>query len=145
MELNMFLNSLNISGSGMTAQRLRMDIISQNISNQDTTRGVSGQPYRRKVVVLQEKAQNSFTDLVNAQKSAGGVEVSSIKEDPSDFKLSYDPSSPDAGADGYVKLPNVDTTTEMVDLMAASRSYESNVTAFNALKGMALSALEIGK
>jgi flagellar basal-body rod protein FlgC len=141
----MFLNSLNISGSGMTAQRLRMDVISQNLANQDTTRGVSGQPYRRMVVELQEITQNNFSDLVNAQKGVGGVEVSSVKGDPSDFKLSYDPSNPDAGADGYVKLPNVDTTTEMVDLMSASRSYESDVTAFNALKGMALSALEIGR
>lgn len=141
----MFLNSLDISGSGMTAQRLKMDIISQNISNQDTTRGANGLPYRRKVVELQEIKQTNFSDLVNAQKSIGGVEITSIKEDPSDFKLSYDPSNPDAGPDGYVKLPNVDTTTEMVDLMASSRSYESNVTAFNALKGMALSALEIGK
>jgi flagellar basal-body rod protein FlgC len=141
----MFLDSLNISGSGMTAQRLRMDIISQNLANQDTTRGANGLPYQRKVVEMQEIKQTNFSDLVNAQKGIGGVEITSVKADPSDFKLSYDPTSADAGADGYVKLPNVDTTTEMVDLMAASRSYGSDVTAFNALKGMALTALEIGK
>lgn len=141
----MFLNSLDISGSGMTAQRLRMDVISQNLANQDTTRGTNGQPYRRQVVELQEITQSNFSNLVNAQKGIGGVEVSSIQDDPSDFKLTYDPTNPDAGANGYVQLPNVDTTTEMVDLMGASRSYESDVTAFNALKGMALNALEIGK
>jgi flagellar basal-body rod protein FlgC len=141
----MFLSSLDIPGSGMTAQRLRMDVISQNLANQDTTEGANGEPYQRKVVVLQEIAQNNFSSLVNAQNGIGGVEVSSIQNDPSAFKLSYDPSNPDAGPDGYVKLPNVDTTTEMVDLMSASRSYESDVTAFNALKGMALNALEIGK
>ena len=129
----------------MTAQRLRMDIISQNLANEDTTKAANGQPYRRKITVLQEKSQTEFDQALGNVQAPGGVEVSQVLEDTADFKLKYDPSSPDAGTDGYVRLPNVDTTTEMVDLMSASRSYQSDVTAFNALKGMALSALDIGK
>lgn len=142
----MYLDSLNIAGSGMSAQRLRMDIVSQNLANQDTTQSVNGQPYRRKVVVLKEAEQTTFGGFLGAvETSPGGVEVSSIGEDPSDYKLTYDPSSPVAGQDGYVRKPNVDTTTEMVDLMESSRSYEADVTAFNAMKGMAETALGIGK
>ena len=107
----MFLNSLNISGSGLTAQRLRMDIISQNLANVDTTRSTNGGPYRRKTVTLQERTQPVFEDYLGQAEGAGGVEVSKIGEDPTEFKLSYDPTNPDAGADGYVRLPNVDTVT----------------------------------
>ncbi|MDR3645594.1 MAG: flagellar basal body rod protein FlgC [Clostridia bacterium] len=140
----MFLNSLNISGSGMTAQRLRMDIISQNLANEDTTNAANGQPYRRKEAVLQETTQTMYPGTGSTQ-GPGGVEVAAIKEDASPFKLEYDPSSANANASGYVELPNVDTTTEMVDLMSSSRSYEADVTAFNAMKGMATTALDIGK
>lgn len=141
----MFLNSLNIPGSGMTAQRLRMDVISQNLANQDTTVGAGGEPYRRKTVTFQEISQPTFAGYLGESEGPGGVQVSSINEDPSDFRLEYDPSNPAAGADGYVRLPNVDAVTEMTDLMEASRSYETDVTAFNALKGMAVTALDIGK
>lgn len=141
----MFLNSLNIPGSGMTAQRLRMDIITQNIANSETTKGADGQPYKRKTVTFEEKLQNEYTGLTDEKTSVGGVQVSAINEDNSDFKLVYDPSNPDAGTDGYVRMPNVNIVTEMTDLMETSRSYESNVTAFNALKGMAVTALEIGR
>lgn len=140
----MFLNSLNISGSGMTAERLRMDVISQNLSNADTTRTSTGEAYRRKVVELTEIPQQQSADG-STLTSAGGVEVSAVKNDPSDFKLVYDPGSSDANAQGYVEEPNVSTVTEMTDLMSASRSYQADVTAFNALKGMAVSALDIGK
>lgn len=140
----MFLNSLNISGSGMTAQRLRMDIISQNLANSDTTKTSSGTAYRRRVAELTEIPQEVGADG-STLSSAGGVEVSSIKEDQSDFKLVYDPSNADANAQGYVEEPNVSTVTEMTDLMSASRSYQADVTAFNALKGMAVTALDIGK
>jgi flagellar basal-body rod protein FlgC len=142
----MFLNSLDIAGSGLTAQRLRMDIISQNLSNVDTTRDANGQTYRRKTVTLSERTQSTFSgylDKVDGQP--GGVEVSAIGEDPTDFKLKYDPSSPDANAQGYVQLPNVDTVTEMTDLMESSKAYSANVTSFNALKNIAVTALEIGK
>jgi flagellar basal-body rod protein FlgC len=141
----MFLNSLNIPGSGMTAQRLRMDIISQNLANQDTTAGANGKPYIRKSVTLQERTQQTFEDYLGSAESSGGVQVASINEDTSDIKLEYDPNNANANAQGYVELPNVDTISEMTDLMEASRSYQSNVTAFNALKGIALTALQIGK
>ena len=141
----MFLNSLNISGSGMTAQRLRMDVISQNLANQDTTVGAGGGPYRRKTVTFQEISQPTFAGYLGEGEGPGGVQVSAINEDASDFRLEYDPSDPAADAAGYVRLPNVDAVTEMTDLMEASRSYETDVTAFNALKGMAVTALEIGK
>jgi flagellar basal-body rod protein FlgC len=142
----MFLNSLNIAGSGMTAQRLRMDVISQNLANQDTTVGADGQPYRRKTVTLQESTQTTFQNYLGAtENSPGGVQVASVNEDMSDFKLEYDPSSASANAQGYVELPNVDSVTEMTDMMETSKSYNADIQAFNALKGMAVTALEIGK
>lgn len=142
----MFLNSLNISGSALTAQRLRMDVISQNLSNVDTTNVGNGQPYRRKTVELTERTQTTFSGYLDAEtNSPGGVEASAINEDQTDFKLQYDPSNPDANAQGYVRMPNVDTVTEMTDLMEASKSYSANVTSFNAMKAMISKALEIGK
>lgn len=143
----MFLNALNIPGSGLTAQRLRMDVISQNLANQDTTETADGGPYRRKTVSFSERAQPTFDGYLAGAtgEGPGGVQVDAIEDDSSDFKLSYDPSNPNAGADGYVRLPNVDTVTEMTDLMESSRSYSADVTAFNALKGMAITSLDIGK
>ncbi|MFT9055182.1 MAG: flagellar basal body rod protein FlgC [Ethanoligenens sp.] len=143
----MFLNALNIAGSGLTAQRLRMDVISQNLANQDTTAAAGGTPYQRKTVVFSERTQQTFDNyLAGASgQGPGGVQVDAIQSDTSDFKLSYDPTNPNAGADGYVRLPNVDTVTEMTDLMESSRSYSADVTAFNALKGMTTTSLDIGK
>lgn len=141
----MFLNGLNIAGSGLTAQRLRMDVISQNLSNVDTTKTANGGAYRRKTVTLQERTQTTFQGYLDEQESPGGVQVSEIGEDPTDFKLKYDPTNADANAQGYVQLPNVDTVTEMTDLMESSKSYSADVTAFNAMKGMATTALQIGK
>jgi flagellar basal-body rod protein FlgC len=141
-----FLDSLTISGSALTAQKLRMDVISQNIANAETTRTAQGGPYRRKLVVFSEE-QGSFESTLSqatANKPAG-VSVSAIVEDQSDLKPVYDPDSPDADENGYVMMPNVDTTTEMIDMISATRSYEANVTAFNALKSMASKALEIGR
>lgn len=142
-----FLDGMDISASGLTAQRLRMDVISENIANIDTTRTQDGAAYKRKYVVLQERP-NRFSDLmggVNQSKTAGGVAVSEIGEDISQGELVYDPSHPDAGPDGYVEMPNVDLTQEMVDMISAYRSYEANVTSFNAYKEMAVKTLEIGK
>lgn len=145
--------SLNISGSALTAQRVRMDIVSSNLANMDTTRAkqVNGEwvPYRRKLVSLQSGGE-SFSSLLNSKMngigSAGnGVKVSAVTEDPSAFNLVYDPENPDANKDGYVQKPNVDPLKEMVDLVSSTRSYEANVTALNASKGMLLKALEIGK
>ena len=142
-----FLNSLNISGSGMTAQRLRLDVASENIANIETTRTESGDPYRRKVVVFEEK--ESFDRILKRQLSGvgslDGVVVSEIAEDPSELQLIYEPDHPDADENGYVSKPNVDLVKETTDAMAATRSYEANITAFNAVKDMAMKALELGK
>lgn len=146
---------LSISASALTAQRLRMDIIAANIANATTTRGrfVDGQwePYQRKMAVVEPRGQNAFDRfLANAmgnegQSPAQGVRVAAIVEDQSPFRLVYDPSHPDANEEGYVRLPNVDLTKEMVDLLSATRAYEANVTAFNAGKNMDMKALEIGR
>jgi flagellar basal-body rod protein FlgC len=142
----MFLDSLNIAGSGLSAERLRMDVISQNLANVDTTKGADGLPYIRKTVTFQERTQNTFDSYLNdAQQGPGGVEVSAIGEDPSALKLEYDPSDPNANAQGYVQLPNIDTVTEMSDLMEASKSYSADITAFNAVKDITSAALQIGK
>lgn len=146
-----FLNSMEISASGLTAQRLRMDVISQNIANIDTTRTETGEPYRRRYVVLQEAGENgSFSYQMDqagaASQSAGaGVRVAEIGEDQSAFTMKYDPSDPDADASGYVRMPNVDLAQEMVDMVSAYRSYEASVTAFNSTKDMAVKTLEIGR
>lgn len=141
-------SSMDISASGMTAQRTRLDVISQNIANVNSTRDADGNVYRRKSVIFQEKNYPSFSEvLVNATGSVGkGVKISQIFEDTEEpLKMVYDPSNPDADEDGYVYYPNVNTVTEMTDMIDASRSYEANVTAFNASKNMALKALDVGK
>ena len=145
-----FFNSLDIGASGLTAQRLRMDTISQNIANVNTTRTENGTPYRRREVVFEERTgSDSFASkLSNATDklhSGKGVRVTKIAEDSSEFKKVYDPGHPDADAEGYVSMPNVDIVTEMVNMISATRSYEANVTSINATKSMALKALEIGK
>ncbi|MDW5300481.1 MAG: flagellar basal body rod protein FlgC [Sedimentibacter sp.] len=144
-----FLQSLNISGSGLTAQRLRMDVISENIANIDTTRTENGEPYRRKMVVLSSIDSNSFKDMMvknlNDYEITRGVEVSDILEDQSEFKLVYNPEHPDADENGYVSMPNVDSLKETVDMMEAYRAYQANVTALNTTKQMAVKALEIGR
>ncbi|WP_054028991.1 flagellar basal body rod protein FlgC [Bacillus sp. FJAT-28004] len=142
----------DISASALSAQRLRMDVISSNIANAETTRGsfVNGQfqPYKRKMVVI-EPLQQSFSNVLSQQMNDNpavqGVKVTKIKEDHSPNKLIYNPTHPDADANGYVNMPNVDVTKEMVDMIAATRSYEANVTALNATKSMFVKALEIGK
>lgn len=118
-----------ISGSGMTAERLRMDVIASNLANADSTQGADGQPYRRRMVVLQAGSP-SFDQVLS------GVKVAGIVEDQSPLRRVYDPSHPDADAQGYVTLPNVNPVTEMVDLITSSRGYEANVTAMNAAKQM---------
>ncbi|UPK46217.1 MULTISPECIES: flagellar basal body rod protein FlgC [Paenibacillus] len=145
-------NSFSISASALTAQRLRMDVISSNIANAETTRAsvTNGEavPYKRKMVVL-EPNKTSFNSLLqNQMKRSGsgeGVRVSEIREDQSPLKPVYDPTHPDANAEGYVYMPNVDIAKEMVDMISASRSYEANVTALNSTKAMISKALEIGR
>lgn len=143
-------NSFDISASGMTAQRFRTDIISQNVANVDTTRTEDGEVYRRKAVTFTEKTTTPFDHvLARAQGkhiTGTGVKVSSVYEDKeTDLKLVYDPSHPDADENGYVSYPNVNIVTEMTNLIDASRSYEANVTAFNTSKTIAVKGLEIGK
>ncbi len=142
-----FLQSIDISASGLTAQRLRMDIISENIANANTTRTADGGPYRRKVVTLAEAGSRSFAAQLGQAAStavAGGVVAGAIRTDPAPFIYEYDPGHPDTDEAGYVRYPNVDEAREMIDMMAVTRSYEANVTALNATKSMAIKALEIG-
>jgi len=141
-------SGMNVSASGMTAQRLRLDIISQNIANVNTTRDENGNPYRRKTVVFAEKDMTPFGDILlrTAGKVGNGVKVTKIVEDThTELRKVYDPSHPDADEEGYVSYPNVNIVQEMTDMIDASRAYEANVTAFNATKNMAMKGLEIGK
>lgn len=145
-----YFSALNTSASALTAQRLRMDVISQNIANVNTTRTENGQPYRRKLVVFEEMNPDvPFSQYLNAaskDKITGtGVRVAHITEDSSEFKKIYDPGHPDADKDGYVSMPNVDVVTEMVNMISASRAYEANVTSLNTTKSMAVKALDIGR
>ncbi|WP_430785941.1 flagellar basal body rod protein FlgC [Virgibacillus flavescens] len=146
--------ALNSSASALTAQRLRMDVVSSNIANAQTTRASVNEngevePYRRKMVVFEPKEGSFQSFLQKASNTSSsvssGVEATKIIKDDEPFKVVYNPNHPDANAEGYVQMPNVDPLKEMVDLMSATRSYEANVTALNATKNMLLKALEIGK
>lgn len=141
--------SFNINASGMTAQRFRMDVISENVANVNTTRADDGEPYRRKVVSFAEKQVTPFSKVLSNTREAylgNGVKVFSLKEDTeSDFIMKYDPAHPDADENGYVSYPNVNIVTEMTNMIDASRSYEANATAFESTKAMAMKGLEIGK
>lgn len=150
-------DAIDVSGSGLSAERLRMDVTSENLANAQTTKGADGQPYRRKVVVLQEAGEigptrPSFGTVLNtamgraagnASGPARGVQVSAIEQDSSPLKRIYDPGHPDADRNGYVTLPNVNTVTEMTDLISASRAYEANVTAMQTAKQMFAKTLDI--
>ena len=142
-----FLSSMNISASALTATRLRMEVIAENIAGSNTTRTENGEPYRRKYVVYQEKTNDkAFASFFNrAQTAAGGVRVLQIGIDESEFKYDYNPTHPDADENGYVRYPNVEVVQEMTDMMSAYRAYEANITALNTFKDMALKTLEIGK
>lgn len=152
-----FLSSIDIVGSGITAQHLRLDVISENITNMNTTRTEAGGAYRRKVTVFQaESGKDSFRDKLAAAQGrklvsndgfarTAGVRVAGILEDQSDFKLKFDPTDPDANEDGYVELPNVDLVKEITDGMAASQAFSANITAFNLLKSVISKGMEIGK
>ncbi len=147
-----FISSMEIAASGLSAQRTRLNIISQNLANAFTTRTEEGGPYRRKVTVFSaqpfvshlDKAMDSPPYPPNADPRRG-VLVDEIKNDPSPFKRVYDPNHPDADQEGYVNLPNVDIQVEMVNMINASRSYEANVTAATTSKNMAMKALDIAR
>ena len=144
-----FFNSINVSASGLTAERLRMDLISENIANANTTRTASGTPYRRKIAVFREQQPDAFAVALgkanNAIQTGNGVEIAGIAEDQSPFKKEYNPNHPDADADGFVSLPNVEIVNEMINMISASRAYEANITSIGNTRNMAMKALEIGK
>lgn len=147
--MSMF-TAFDINASGLTAQQYRMDVISENVANANTTRTVDGTPYRRKVVTFAEKeSQTPFSRVLNSATdnySGKGVKVDSVIEDKtSEFKKAYDPAHPDADDDGYVTMPNINIITEMTNLIDASRAFEANSTAFSATKSMALKGLEMGQ
>ena len=141
--------SFDISARGMTAERVRIDTIAATIANVNTTRTENGEPYRRKIVTFAEKDLTPFSKYYQSSRAravGNGVEVTSVKEDTeTDFTMEYDPSHPDADENGYVRYPNVNTVTEMTNLIDASRAYEANTTAFNASKSMIQAALKIGQ
>ena len=147
-----FMDTLAISASGMTAERFRMDVVANNLANANTTRTPGGGPFRRQQVTF-APAGTSFAETLaglSGQEDgegtvSGGVQVSGIVPDMRPFKRVYQPGHPDADAQGYVNLPNIDTVTEMVDMMSATRAYEANVAAVGAVKSMAMKALEIGR
>lgn len=141
-------NSINISATALTAEKTRIDIIAKNMANVNTTRSTGGLPYRRQMAVFQENKRTPFSEYLSKFSNGDnekGVKISKIVEDNSPFKLVYEPGHPDADENGYVKMPNVDTVKEMVDLISAQRSYDANITAMNASKSMLIKALEIGR
>lgn len=151
--MSMF-GGIDAAASGLTAERLRMDVISNNIANVNSTRTVDGGPFKRKYVVFQprEAESNTFASMLDGAMNKGGknragdgVRAVGIGTDDTQGKLVFDPGHPDANADGYVELPNVDIVNEMVDMITASRAYEANVTTINAAKSMAQQALNISK
>lgn len=175
MKLGGIFSGFNISALGLSAQRKRMNAIASNMANAETTRTEEGGPYRRKIVLLKASSQQIFSKVLRSaglpaggrvglqltttqegHLSGGGFELNVTesaasgvttveKEDNSPFKMVHDPSHPDADAEGYVRMPNVNIVTEMVDMISASRAYEANVTAINAAKNIVRDSLEISQ
>jgi len=139
-----FLKSFDISFSGLSAQRQRLDIISNNLANIETTRTEEGGPYRRKMVVMRP-GDNTMDFSSTLDNALGGVEIDEIVEDTSPFEQQYAPAHPDANEDGYVLKPNVDLFVENANMLMAKRSFEANVAAVKAVREMTLKALEIGR
>ncbi|HUU49597.1 MAG TPA: flagellar basal body rod protein FlgC [Nitrospinota bacterium] len=143
-----FFSALKISSSGLSAQRLRMNVISSNLANANTTRTSEGVPYRRKDIVFSATPLNRpFQNILDAElnNNIRAVNIVNIIEDQRPFRLVYNPQHPDANEEGFVAMPNIRIMEEMVNLLSATRSYEANVTAINSIKNMALKALTIGR
>ena len=143
-----FLTALKISSSALDAQRIRMDVISSNLANINTTRTPEGGPYRRRdVVFASQPVADNFGEVLNSEleKKLQRVEIVDITVDPGPPKVVYDPRHPDANALGYVGMPDINVMEEMVNILSATRSYEANVAAVNAVKSMVNKALEIGR
>lgn len=141
-------SAINASATGLSAERLRMDVISNNIANVNTTRTENGGPFRRQMVIFQSREGdriNPFRNVEDAQTVGRGVRVKSIMDDMSPFKLEYDPNHPDADPDGYVRRPNITVVHEMVDMITCTRAYEANVQCISSAKDMISSALGIGR
>lgn len=138
-------SAMSISATGMTAQRVRMDVISQNLANVNTTRADDGSTYRRQTVVMEAQTSREFASALNQALglTGTGVKVTHIVEDMSDLTMVYEPTHSDADENGYVHYPNVNSVTEMTNLIDASRAYEANASAFNAAKTMAMKGLEL--
>ncbi|MEF3254043.1 MAG: flagellar basal body rod protein FlgC [Deferribacterales bacterium] len=131
-----FFNILNVAATGLSAQRIRINVISSNLANVNTTKTETGEPYKRKDLIFREVLDGEFK---------GGVKVENIVEDKKPFVLKYEPGHPDANEEGYVQYPNVNPIEEMVNMIEATRSYEANVTVLNTAKQLAMRALEIGR
>jgi flagellar basal-body rod protein FlgC len=148
-------DAIGIAGSGLSAERVRMDVTSENLANAQTTKAANGQPYQRQEVILQQAGSGNFGSQLagamgpagagSSQPPAGGVQVAGIVADRTPDRLVYNPGSPEADAKGYVKLPNVNTVTEMVDLISESRAYQSDVTAMQTAKSMFTATLGLLK
>jgi flagellar basal-body rod protein FlgC len=136
--------ALSASASALGVERTRIEVAVSNIANAESTRGTDGQPYRRRDVVLSEDSVESF-DRVLGQASATGVKVAGIVQDTAPFRRRYEPGHPDADGDGFVSLPNVDTSSEMVDMLGAARAYQANLAAIGLIKEMVAKALELGR
>jgi len=137
---------MDISSSGLSCEKVRMELIAQNIANIETTKTAEGGPYRRKMIAFKE----ALNSQLNGTKDPGGltgagVQVSNIVADNAEPLMVYDPQNPDANQDGYVAKPNINLANEIVDSISASRAYEANVTILNATKTMASKALTIGR
>jgi flagellar basal-body rod protein FlgC len=145
-------DAISIAGTGLSAERIRMDVTAENLANADTTKAANGQPYQRQEVVLQQLGSNGFEGALSGamqrtegEQPAGGVQVAGIVSDSTPDQQVYDPGSPEANAQGYVKMPNVSTVTEMTDLISESQSYQSDVTAMQTAKSMFTSTLGLLK
>ena len=136
--------AISASASALNVERTRIEVAVSNIANAESTRGIDGQPYRRRDVVLAEDSVTSF-DQVLGEANATGVKVAGIVQDSAPFRRRYEPSHPDADQDGFVSLPNVDTSTEMVDMLGAARAYQANLAAIGLIKEMVAKALELGR
>lgn len=142
-----FFSSLDISSSAMAAERTRMNLISSNLANANSTRTAEGGPYKRKdVIFTATPLANSFSNALDkASRGMSKVEITGVREDNSPPRIQYDPSHPDADSKGFVALPNVNVIEEMADMISATRTYEANVTVAQAAKSMAMKTLELGK
>jgi flagellar basal-body rod protein FlgC len=136
--------ALNASASALTAERTRIEVAVSNMANAESTRGADGHPYRRRDVILTPTPDSTF-DAAMSNAGVVGVQVSAVVEDTAPFRRRYDPSHPDADGEGFVEMPNVDSPTEMVDMLSATRAYQANLTAIGMIREVVQKALELGK